>query len=146
MKISSFKDHMKSIYVIGLLVFSFAATEVEAQTKQREAVDPDRARIQLEQMDSNQDGQIDAQERKTWMVKRRQEQEDGKKEAARLRKELKKAEAAEHYKRLRISTNVIATYDKNRNGIMEPHEWEKHRQDYQRKKADGLIKPKQKQD
>jgi hypothetical protein len=52
-----------------------------------------------------------------------------------------KVETATHYAQQKISPVLLEQYDRNRNGRLDPHEWERHRQDLNRLLAEPRQRP-----
>jgi type II secretory pathway component PulJ len=71
------------------------------------------------------------------MLERRQQRAARAQAAA----EARKAATAAHYARQKISPVLLEQYDRNRNGRLDPHEWERHRQDLNRLLAEPRQRP-----
>lgn len=91
--------------------------------------------------DTNRNGRLDPAEKRALVRERMLERRQQRAARAQAAAEARKAETAAHYARQKISPVLLEQYDRNRNGRLDPHEWERHRQDLNRLLAEPRQRP-----
>ena len=101
---------------------------------------------QLFRYDTDRNGRLEAKERDALLRDIAQQREAQRNTRARASAENAKAAAAEHYSQQKVSPKLLEKYDANKNGKMDPQEWQKHRQDLLKARAAKLAASQQTND
>lgn len=118
-------------FVVLAILLSGSAALAQSQTQpQTTPAAPTALRSQsARSADKNRDGKVDATERATALTEYRQQRDQELKMKVQAAAESRKAVIAARYARQKLSPKVLEQYDRNRNGEMDPHKWERFRQD-----------------
>jgi hypothetical protein len=98
---------------------------------------------ELSKYDTNQNGRLDGKEREALLRDASKQRETERAAHMRATTDAAKAAAAEQHARQKISPKLLEKYDANKNGKMDPQEWQRHRQDLLKARAARLAENQQ---
>ncbi|MBI2927413.1 MAG: hypothetical protein HYY24_17085 [Verrucomicrobia bacterium] len=88
------------------------------------------------QHDANQNGRLDKEEREAARRDYIEQRKERRRVRAQAAAEARRATLAAKYARQKISPLLLEKYDRNQHGRLDPHEWERHRQDLKKLMAE----------
>jgi hypothetical protein len=91
---------------------------------------------QLAKDDADQNAELDLAKKRALVRERMLQRREQRAARARAAAEARKAELSAHYAKQKISPALLEQYDRNQNGRLDAEEWERHRQDLQRRRAE----------
>jgi len=120
---------MKKTAIHPLICFGFllAFCEIRAADQTLPSGEKVRSYDFVKIADRNGDGRVDSTESAEWKLKSKEEAHAIRKRSAEARALARKIQLVESQKSMKIAPEILAKFDKNKNGIMEPIEWEAHR-------------------
>jgi hypothetical protein len=121
---------MKFKSIILLLTGFFSSAVILAQDPSIKEVQPKEVIVEssvAEEVKPAEERKLTPEQEKR-LQKIKEVQEERKRQAA-IAAEIRRLETIEVFKKQKISTNLLEKYDLNKNGAIDPHEWQRQRKD-----------------